>query len=247
MLVTGGASGIGRAAALAFARRGASVVVVDRDEAGRATAEAIDSAGGTAVFVEADVTVDGDVRGMVTTAVEQFGRLDVAHNNAGIEGPYRRLVDVDRAGWDAVLAVNLTAVWSCMREELRVMSAQGGGAIVNTASILGLVGLGHSAAYAAAKHGVLGLTRVAAIEHGGEGIRVNAVCPGFIDTPMLVQRERGGRGLPAPIVQRLAASAPAGRLGRDDEVAEAVVWLASDESSFVNGETIAIDGGYTAQ
>lgn len=127
------------------------------------------------------------------------------------------------------------------------MSAQGHGAIVNTASILGLVGFGHSAAYAAAKYGVVGLTRVAAIEHGGEGIRVNAICPGFIDTPMLVQQKSGGRGLPPRIVQRLVAAAPAGRLGKDREVAEAVVWLASDESSFVNGETLAVDGGYIAQ
>lgn len=247
VLVTGGASGIGRSTSLAFAAAGAAVAVVDRDPGGAETAGEIAGGGGRAIFVQADVSLADDVDSMVHEVVATFGRLDHAHNNAGIEGAFSRTVDVTEDDWDRVIAVNLKGVWLCMRSELRQMLEQGFGSIVNTASILGLVGFTHCAAYGAAKHGVVGLTKVAAVEFGARGVRVNAVCPGFTETPMLVQREASGRGLPSDFLGHVGGLTPAKRLGKPEEIADAVMWLCSDEASFVNGQALAVDGGYVAQ
>jgi NAD(P)-dependent dehydrogenase (short-subunit alcohol dehydrogenase family) len=241
-LVTGGGSGIGRAAAVAFAREGARVVVADVDGASaNATAALLpaDSLG-----VACDVSHSAEVESVVQRVVNQFGRLDCAFNNAGIEGgpPGTRLHEYAEDVWDRVLDVDLKGVWLCMKYELAVMLAQGSGAIVNTSSIAGLVGGGNTA-YVASKHGVLGLTRRAALEYGRHGIRVNAVCPGSIRTPML---ERLLQAVPEREA-RLTDEAALGRLGHPEEVAEAVVWLCSDSASFVTGHGLVIDGGYLAR
>jgi len=242
-LVTGGGSGIGRAAALAFARAGAAVAVADIDAAGgQATAEQIAAAGGAAHFIQADVSRAADVQAMVAETVAHFGRLDYAHNNAGIEGRVVPLLEGDEAEFDRIIAVNLKGVWLCLKHELPQMIAQGGGAIVNTASVAGLVGSAGMAAYGASKHGVVGLSKTAAVEYARAGIRVNAVCPGFIHTPM-VDRFTGNQ--PAAN-ERLARNAPLKRLGTPEEVAEAVVWLCSDAAAFITGHALAIDGGLIA-
>ena len=249
VLITGGASGIGRATALAFAQRGAAVVVADMNDAGgQQTVAMIAESGGQATFVPADVTCPTSVRAMVARTVQIYGRLDCAHNNAGASGrgvggnQRALLADYPEERWDHVIAANLTSVWLCMKHEIRQMLLQGGGAIVNTASIAGLVGLGGRCAYVAAKHGVVGLTRAAAIEYAGQGIRVNCVCPGPIETPMTAQAMSD----PAELARMLAGE-PVGRLGRPEEIAEAVVWLCSDAASFVDGHALAVDGGYTAR
>ncbi len=244
-LVTGAGSGIGRAAALAFAREGAWVAAADlKLEAARDTARLVESAGGQAVAVEVDVTDDAAVEAMVQAAVKAFGGLDCAFNNAGIAAYQvnaggQKIADVAPEAWQRLLDVNLTGVWRCLRHEVAQMRTQGGGAIVNTASIAGLVGLPTSSAYVAAKHGVVGLTRTAAVDHAEENIRVNAVCPGYIETPMTedTMRRRG---------DRVMARVPMARMGRPEEIAEAVVWLCSDRASFVTGAAWTVDGGYTA-
>jgi NAD(P)-dependent dehydrogenase (short-subunit alcohol dehydrogenase family) len=245
-LVTGAASGIGRASALAFAADGARVVVADvSDEQGRETVDLIESAGGEAMFVPADVASRGDVEALVRAAVETYGRLDCAHNNAGIEGaspPGTMFHEYPDELWDQVLSINLKGVWLCMRAEIIQMLAQGGGAIVNTASIAGLVG-GFGGAYSAAKHGVVGLTKVAALEYATRGIRVNAVCPGGIRTPML---ERVFARRPET-EQAFIAGEPVGRLGTPEEIAAAVVWLCSDGASFLTGVALPVDGGWVAR
>lgn len=244
-LVTGAGSGIGRAAALAFAREGAWVAAADlKLEAAQETARMVEAAGGQAVAVEVDVTDDAAVAAMVQAAVRAFGGLDCAFNNAGI-APYQvnaagqKIADVAPEAWQSLLDVNLTGVWRCLRHEVAQMRAQGGGAIVNTASVAGLVGLPSSSAYVASKHGVVGLTRTAAADHAEENIRVNAVCPGYVETPMTedAMRRKG---------ERILARVPMARMGRPEEIAEAVVWLCSDRASFVTGAAWTVDGGYSA-
>jgi NAD(P)-dependent dehydrogenase (short-subunit alcohol dehydrogenase family) len=245
-LVTGGASGIGRAAALAFAREGARVLVADLAMDGaRETVGRVNAAGGQAVAFAADMADPSQVEAMVAAAVSAFGRLDCAFNNAGIAPgavgtPGLRIADVAPEAWDRLIAVNLTGVWHCLRHEVARMLAQGGGgAIVNTASIASLVGLPGSGSYVASKHGVLGLTRAAALDYAADGIRVNAVCPGYVGTPMTEEtmRRRGAEVL---------AKVPLNRLGTPEEIAEAVVWLCSDRAGFVTGAAHTVDGGYTA-
>lgn len=243
-LVTGAGSGIGRASALAFAREGARVVVSDVVvEGGEETVTMITQAGGESIFVKTDVAQAVAVEALIKQAVETYGRLDCAHNNAGIAGAAARTADYSQAHWDRVIAINLKGVWLCMKSEIQQMLSQGGGAIVNTASVAGLVGFRSGSAYVAAKHGVVGLTKTAALEYAKSNIRVNAVCPGVIRTPMF---ERGLKVDPR-IEDTMAAKEPVGRLGKPEEIAAAVVWLSSDAASFVTGFPMAVDGGWIAQ
>jgi len=244
-LVTGGASGIGRAASLAYSREGARVVVVDVSvEGGEETVQRIKESGGEATLVHADVSSNAGTQAMVAETVERFGRLDCAFNNAGISGGRDRNLTADytQDDWDRVIGVNLTGVWLSMKAEIPQMLAQGGGAIVNTASIMGLIATPESVAYMAAKHGVVGLTKAAALEYAKDNLRVNAVCPGYIDTPLL-QPLFANEDRKEQVVFRH----PVGRLGQPEEIAEAVIWLSSDAASFVTGHSMAVDGGYVAQ
>ena len=245
-LVTGGASGIGRATALSFAREGAKLVIADRhEEGGHQTVHMITENGGEAIFVQTDVTQATAVEALISKAVETYGRLDCAHNNAGVtQRAYPSTAEYPEDDWHRVLAVNLTGVWLCMKYEIPQMLQQGGGVIVNTASVAGLVGLAGRSAYVASKHGVVGITRTAALEYAQQGIRVNCVCPGYIRTPMVeyVLQHAGGQ-----MEAQMVAREPIGRLGTPEEIAETVVWLCSDAASFVTGHTMTVDGGYTAQ
>lgn len=246
-VVTGAGSGIGRATAIAFAREGARVVVSDVNDAGGGeTVDTIRAAGGDARYVHVDVSRDEDAAALVRTAVDAFGGLDCAFNNAGIEGVLAPTADYTPEQWRRVLDINLTGVWQCMRHEIPRMLERGGGAIVNNASILGLVGFANAPAYAASKHGMLGLTKSAALEYATRGIRVNAVCPGFIETPMVMERGVAA-GKDAAMYERLAKLHPMNRLGKADEIADAVIWLCSRESTFVTGQAITVDGGYTIE
>lgn len=243
-LVTGAGSGIGRATALAFARAGARVVASDIATTGLdETIQLIEEDHHKAIGVRADVSKDADMRRVVEEAMGMFGRLDFAHNNAGIEGATAPLVSYPEDVFDKVLSVNLKGVWLGMKHEIPRILESGGGAIVNTASIAGLVGFPNAIAYTAAKHGVVGLTRAAALEYGKQGIRVNAVCPGVIATPMI---DRATASDPR-MLDALKAGHPIGRLGRPEEIANAVVWLCSSEASFVTGHALTIDGGWVAQ
>jgi NAD(P)-dependent dehydrogenase (short-subunit alcohol dehydrogenase family) len=244
-LVTGGSNGIGRATAIAFAREGAKVVVSDMaDAAGEETVALIRAAGGVARYVRADVRDALQVEALVSGTVKAYGRLDVAFNNAGIEGSMAPIAELSEENWERVLRVNLTGVFLCMKYELEQMVKQGSGAIVNNASILGHVAFANASAYTAAKHGLIGLTRCAALEYSARGIRVNAVCPGFIVTPML---ERAGL-LADPAVRSMLEGLHAmKRMGQPEEVAEAVLFLSSPKASFIAGHPLLVDGGYVVQ
>jgi NAD(P)-dependent dehydrogenase (short-subunit alcohol dehydrogenase family) len=243
-VVTGAASGIGEAVAHELAAAGAAVVVADLDDSGTDVAAAIRDAGGDAVFAETDVSDPDAVAAMVETAREEFGGLDCAVNNAGIGGQQMSTAEYTTEAWNRVIGVNLTGVFFCVREELTAMLDGDGGSIVNVASILGKVGFEAAPAYTAAKHGVLGLTQTAAQEYATEGVRVNAVCPGFIETPMLAE---AGMTEDEEMRAQIEAMHPAGRLGDPEEVASAVAWLCSGGSSFVTGAAYDVDGGYLSR
>ena len=245
-LVTGGASGIGRATAVAMAREGARVAVADRtEEAAADTVALINAAGGQAIAIGGDVTREADVAAMVERTVQAYGRIDCAFNNAGVApravGPGgERIHELSQASFDSMLAVNLTGVFLCLKHEVAQMLAQGGGgAIVNTASVAGLIGLPMAAHYVAAKHGVVGLTKSAAMEYAADGIRVNCVNPGYIETPMTKETMEAR-------FDEIMAKVPMHRLGSPEEIAEAVVWMCSEKASFMTGASHVIDGGYHA-
>jgi len=244
-LVTGAASGIGRATALAFAREGAKVVIADLNVAGGTeTVDIIHSHKGNAIFIKADVSIASDVESLFNTIIKDFGKLNFAHNNAGITIQGDLMADYTEANWDQVIAVNLKGVWLCMKYEIRAMIKQGGGSIVNTSSILGLVGGPRQSAYVASKHGVIGLTRAAAVEYGKDSIRVNAVCPGPVNTPKIEQRMKADPNYATAAISRLA-KLPLGSFISPEDVAEAVIWLCSNASSKVTGLIMPVDGGYT--
>lgn len=244
-LVTGAASGIGRATALAFAREGASVVVADVSEEGnQETARLIEKEGGRAIAVRCDVAQTTDVKAALAKTVAAFGRLDFAFNNAGVEpNKLAATAELEEEEWNRIIDINLRGVFLCMKHEIPLILKQGGGAIVNTSSGAGIIGIKGSPAYTAAKHGVIGLTRSAALDYAAQNIRVNAVCPGYIDTPMM-GRYTGdtpeGRA-------KVIAEEPAGRMGEPEEIAGAVVWMCSDAAAFMVDHAMVIDGGQTVQ
>ncbi len=248
--VTGAANGIGRATALAFAREGANVVVADISEQGnQETVCMIEELGGQAgasllpkaIAVKCDVTRAEDVKAALNKTIETFGRLDFAFNNAGVEQKIAATAELDEADWDRIVNINLRSVFLCLKHEIPLMQKLGGGAIVNTASGAGVKGFKGQAAYVAAKHGVVGLTRAAALDYAAENIRINAVCPGIIDTPMM---DRFSGGTPEGR-ERVISQEPIGRMGQPEEIANAVVWLCSDASSFAVGHALVVDGGQT--
>lgn len=242
-LVTGGTSGIGRETAVLFARSGAKVVVAGRREAeGNETAELIRAAGGEGIFVKTDVSKGPEVEALIQTVAEKFGRLDIAFNNAGIEGVWLPILRQSEEEFDRTVNINLKGSWLCLKYEIKQMTKQGtGGAIVNMASVTGLVGAAGAAAYSASKHGVVGLTKSTALETARSGIRINAVCPAVIETAM------ADRLFSAPQVHKYVQSChPIGRFGKPSEVAEAVVWMCSDAASFMTGQSLVLDGGFLA-
>jgi NAD(P)-dependent dehydrogenase (short-subunit alcohol dehydrogenase family) len=242
-LVTGGTSGIGRDTALLFAKAGAKVVVAGRREVeGKEAVELIRAAGGDGVFVKADVSKASEVEMLIRKTVDKFGRLDIAFNNAGIEGIWVPITEQSEEDWDRTIDINLKGVWLCLKYEIREMLKQGGGgAIVNMASVAGLMGLAGAATYCASKHGVIALTKTAALENARRGIRVNVVCPAVIETPM-AQRAYGE----AETHKFVVGLHPIGRFGRPEEISEAVVWMCSDRASFMTGQSLVLDGGLLA-
>src|ERR1700690_329840 len=242
-LITGGTTGIGRAAAVLFAKAGAKVVISGRREAeGKETTDLVRAAGGESLFVKGDASKAAEVESLVKKTVEKFGRLDVAFNNAGVEGKWVPIVEQSEEDWDRVIDINLKGVWLSLKYELRQMLKQGhGGAIVNMSSVAGRIGSAGAATYVASKHGVIGLTKTAALENAHNGIRVNAVCPAVIEPPM------ADRAFAEPAFNKFVLGLhPLGRFGKSDEIAEAVVWLLSDRASFVTGESLVLDGGFLA-
>ena len=242
-VITGGSSGIGRATAIKFAALGAKVVLAARgEERGEAVATEIRETGGKAIFVRTDVTVESEVESLVREAVEAFGSLDIAFNNAGLWSALGPTHEIDEESWDRELAVNLKGVWLCLKHEVIQMLQHGGGAIVNDSSAGGLKGAASAAAYSDAKHGVIGLTRSAAVEYGARGIRVNAVCPGFIATPMTQFMSDDPE-----TISRVVSAYPVGRVGNPEEIANAVTWLCSEDAAFVTGIAMPVDGGFVAK
>ena len=244
-LVTGASAGIGHATALAFAHEGANVVVADVDRArGEKTAVEVAALGVDAIFVHADVSQPGSVANLLRATHDRFARLDFAFNNAGIEGISAPTADCTIENWSHTISVNLTGTFLCMREEIpRLLEHGGGGVIVNNSSVAGLVGFAGIPAYTASKHGILGLTKTAALEYATQGIRVNAVCPGVIDTEMITRFTHGD----AVAAEQLLQTEPVGRLGAPTEIADAVIWLCSDRAGFVTGHALAVDGGFVAR
>ncbi|MFL5762185.1 MAG: SDR family oxidoreductase [Thermomicrobiales bacterium] len=243
-IVTGAAAGIGRATAMAFAKEGAKVVVADvTAPGGEETVNCIRRGGGDAIFVQTNVAIESEVASLIKATIDAYGRLDYAFNNAGIEGAIAPAAEYPVEMWDRVLGVNVTGAWLCMKAEIPEMLKHGGGAIVNCSSVAGLVGSKGLAAYVASKHGLAGLTKVTALDYAQSGLRVNAVCPGVIDTAM-IDRVTGGD---AAAEKGFVAMEPVGRMGTPDEVAATVIWLCSDASSFVTGQALAVDGGFVAQ
>ena len=242
-LVTGGTSGIGRDTAVLFAKAGAKVVVAGRrEQAGQETVELIRAAGGDGLFVKADVSKTSEVEALIQKVVEKFGRLDLAFNNAGIEGVWVPIIQQSEEDWDRTININLKGVWLCLKYEIKQMLKQGGGgAIVNMASVTGLIGSAGAAAYTASKHGVMGLTKAAALETARSGIRINAVCPAVIETSM-AERLFGA----PPVHKKVLSYHPIGRFGKTTEVAEAIVWMCSDRASFMTGQSLVLDGGFLA-
>ncbi len=241
VIVTGAASGIGKATASLCAHHGANVVVSDIQEAeGKATVDAITTAGGKASFFKTDVSSPEDMEALVSFAVKTYDKLDVAVNNAGISGEINPIVDMSIEGWQKVISTNLNSLFYGMKYQIQAMLKSGGGSIVNVSSILGAVGFAGSAGYSAAKHGVIGLTQTAALEYAAHNIQINAIGPGFIDTPML-------KALDDKMMQQVVSLHPIDRLGKSEEVAELILWLSSEKSSFVNGSYYPIDGGYLAR
>ena len=240
-IVTGGSFGIGKATAKAFANRGAKVVIADWVEDYSALKE-IEDDGGSVIFIKCDVSKTSDVTTLVNETIETFGRLDFAVNNAGIEGSNASTHECTEENWDKTISINLKGVWLCMKQEIPPMLKSGKGAIVNIASIAGLVGFSGLPAYVVSKHGIVGLTKTAALEYAKQGIRVNAVCPGVIRTAMIDRLT----GKDKTVEKQFEAMEPVGRMGEPEEVAEAIVWLCSDAASFVTGHALAVDGGWIA-